>query len=78
MSNLTDLGRVLLVVGGGIILLGLALLAVGRIPFLGHLPGDISIRRGGTSFVFPIVTCLMLSVVLTIVINVVLFFLRKH
>src|SRR5579864_1526623 len=78
MSNLTDLGRVLLIIVGAIVLLGLVLLAAGRIPFLGHLPGDISIRRGSTSFVFPIVTCLVLSAALTIIVNVVLFLFRKH
>ena len=37
--------------------------------FLGHLPGDISFTRGNTSFHFPIVTCILISAVLTIVLN---------
>ncbi len=37
--------------------------------FLGHLPGDISFTKGNTSFHFPIVTCLIISAVLTIVLN---------
>jgi Protein of unknown function (DUF2905) len=78
MSNLSDLGRVLLVVGGGIVLLGAILLLAGRVPFLGRLPGDIAIRRGNTSFYFPIVTFLILSIVLTIVVNLVLLLFRRH
>jgi DUF2905 family protein len=50
MANVSDLGRRLLIAGGVIVLLGLALLLVGRIPFFGRLPGDISIQRGNTTF----------------------------
>jgi hypothetical protein len=45
-----------------------------RIPFLGKLPGDISIDRGNVHFYFPIVTGLLLSLVLTVLLNV---FLRR-
>lgn len=77
VSNLTDVGRLLLIVGGGIVLLGLILLFAGRIPLLGRLPGDILIRRGGSTF-FPIVTSLILSVVLTIILNLALLLFRRH
>lgn len=43
--------------------------ALGIGKFLGHLPGDISFTRGNTSFSFPIVTCIIISVILTIVLN---------
>jgi uncharacterized membrane protein YidH (DUF202 family) len=78
MSNFSDLGRLLLLIGGAIVLLGLLLLVVGRLPFVGRLPGDLSFRRGNTSFYFPIVTCLVLSVVLTVVVNLLLFLFRRH
>jgi heme/copper-type cytochrome/quinol oxidase subunit 2 len=78
MANFSDLGRLLLIAGGAIVLLGLVLLLVGRIPFFGRLPGDISIQRGNTTFFFPVVTCLMLSVVLTVVVNLLLFLLRRR
>ena len=60
------LGRVLMVVGA--VLLGIgALLAAGvKIP-LGRLPGDIVIRREHGAFYFPIVTCLLLSALLSLV-----------
>ena len=55
---------------GGIILVVGILLTVGtRIPFLGWLPGDISINRGNFHFYFPIVTCLIISIVGTILLN---------
>ncbi|HEX8034976.1 MAG TPA: DUF2905 domain-containing protein [Ktedonobacterales bacterium] len=78
MSNLSDLGRALLLVGGAIVVLGLLLLLAGRIPLLGRLPGDIAIQRGNTSFYFPIVTCIVLSVVLTVILNVALWLLGRH
>lgn len=56
MANFSDLGRLLLIAGGAIVLLGLVLLLVGRVSFFGRLPGDISIQRGNTTFFFPIVT----------------------
>jgi Protein of unknown function (DUF2905) len=78
MSSFSDLGKLLLVIGGLIVLLGLVLLVVGRIPFFGRLPGDIAVRRGNVSFYFPIVTCLVVSVVLTIVVNLLLVLFRRH
>jgi hypothetical protein len=68
---LTDLGRVLLLMGGLLFLLGLVLVLAGNLPFLGRLPGDISIQREGFSFFFPLVTSLILSLILTVVLNIV-------
>jgi hypothetical protein len=65
-----DFGRLLIILGFIIVALGIVILLAGRLPFIGHLPGDILIRRGGGSFYFPLVTCLLLSIGLTIVLNV--------
>jgi len=70
----TGIGKILLIVGSIVIVLGLMLIFSPHIPFLGKLPGDIFIKRGGFSFYFPIVTFLLLSVLLTIIINVILHF----
>ncbi len=78
MSNFSDIGKLLLVIGGGVVLLGLLILVAGRIPLLGRLPGDIFVRRGSGTFYFPVVTWLVVSIVLTIVVNVVLFLVRRH
>jgi membrane protein implicated in regulation of membrane protease activity len=65
-----EIGKLLIVVGGLILVVGLFLSLGLRIPFLGKLPGDISIDRGNVHFYFPVVTCLLLSVVLTLLLSV--------
>jgi ribose/xylose/arabinose/galactoside ABC-type transport system permease subunit len=55
------LGMVLVVIGGAILLLGKAGIPIGR------LPGDISYRGKHTTFYFPIVTCIVISVILTLI-----------
>ena len=66
-----DIGRLLLIAGIVIAVVGIVLIAGNRL-HLGQLPGDISGTRGSFSFAFPIVTCIVISIVLTILINVVL------
>ena len=62
-----DLGRFLVVVGMLIVVVGLVLIVMGRVPWLGRLPGDISIQRGNWSFYFPLTTSILISVVLSLV-----------
>ena len=64
-----DLGRLLILLGVVAVVAGAALLLADRLPWLGRLPGDILVRRGRTTFYFPIVTCLVVSIVLTILVN---------
>jgi hypothetical protein len=59
-----DIQRFLIGLGVLILIAGIAWPIVSRIG-LGRLPGDILIQRGGTSFYFPIVTCIVISVVLS-------------
>jgi uncharacterized membrane-anchored protein YitT (DUF2179 family) len=75
--DLVGIGKILLIFGGVIIVVGLLLVFSQHIPFLGKLPGDIFVKKDGSSFYFPIVTCLVISIVLTIIINAVLHFLNK-
>ena len=65
-----DVGKLLIILGGIILLVGLFLTLGFRIPYLGKLPGDISIDRGNVHFYFPIVTSLLLSLLLTLVLSV--------
>ena len=65
-----DLGKLLIIVGGVIVVVGLVLTFGIRIPYLGKLPGDISVNRGNVHFYFPIVTSLLLSLVLTLLLSV--------
>lgn len=64
-----DLGRLLILLGVVAVVAGAALLLADRLPWLGRVPGDILVRRGRTTFYFPIVTCLVVSIVLTILVN---------
>jgi hypothetical protein len=73
----SSLGKFLLIGAAILAIIGIILIVLGNIPFFGRLPGDITIRRNGYSFFFPIVTCLVLSVVLTILINVILWVFRR-
>jgi DUF2905 family protein len=59
-------GRLLVVIG--LVIAGIGLLMTMGVPF-GRLPGDVVVRRGSFSFYFPIVTCVVLSVLLTIVLS---------
>ena len=65
---MNDVGKILIAFGLLIALAGVVLVLVGRVPWIGRLPGDIHIVRDGFSFHFPLVTCLIISVVLTILI----------
>jgi len=66
---MVSLGKLLLVGGLVMAALGVVLLLAGRIPWLGKLPGDISVQGKNFSFHFPVVTCMILSIVLTIILN---------
>jgi hypothetical protein len=64
---MNDLGRSLVVMGLVVALVGVVLVLVGRVPWLGRLPGDIYIQRGNWSFYFPLMTSVIVSVLLTVV-----------
>jgi hypothetical protein len=65
---MTDLGKLLLVLGGVIIVVGAVLLLAGRFNLpLGRLPGDIIYRGKNTAFYFPLTTCIVISVVLSLI-----------
>ena len=66
-----DLGRVLVLFGGALVLAGLAVWVAGVIG-LGRLPGDIVIDRPHVRIAFPIVTSIILTVVLTVALNIAL------
>jgi hypothetical protein len=64
---MTDAGKALIVLGLAIVLVGIGLTVSDRVPWLGRLPGDIHVQRGNWSFHFPLATCLLLSIVLSLV-----------
>jgi len=74
MAPFREFGRTLLLLGGLFLLLGAFFFFGGRLPMrLGRLPGDIVHRGEHTTFYFPIITCLLLSLALSL-----LFWLLNH
>lgn len=62
------IGRTLIVAGAALIVIGLLVSLAGRLPFrLGRLPGDIYIHGKNSTFYFPLTTCILLSVVFSLV-----------
>lgn len=63
-----ELGKLILVVGAILVVVGVLLVSGVKMPFrLGHLPGDIAYQGRHSSFYFPIVTCIIVSVALTLI-----------
>jgi hypothetical protein len=60
------LGKLLILLGVFVILIGLLLLFGEKIPWIGRLPGDILIRKKNFSFYFPLTTSILISIILTL------------
>jgi len=61
------LAKTFIILGTVLIFVGVILSVAGKIPWLGRLPGDIAIKKENFSFYFPLTTCLLLSVLLSLV-----------
>jgi hypothetical protein len=67
------LGKALIALGLVLVLIGALFLLAGKLPWLGHLPGDIYFQRERYSFYFPITT----SIIISIILSLVLYFFRR-
>ena len=68
--NGTEFGKMLIMLGLGAILIGAVIIFLSRFISLGNLPGDIIIKgENGGGFYFPVVSCIVMSVVLSIIMN---------
>lgn len=75
---MVEIGRLLLIIGLVITFTGLVLLAAGRFfPWLGNLPGDIRIERENFKLYFPLTTMILLSVIGSIILNVIIRIFRR-
>jgi hypothetical protein len=77
MSDFSDLGKFIALAGAALLILGGLLWLMGKVPLLGHLPGDIRLQRGNVSCFFPLTTMIIVSVLLSLVLNIVIRLLRK-
>ncbi len=64
---MAGLGKTLIVFGIILVVAGVLFSLSGKLPWIGHLPGDIHIQRGRFSFYFPLTTCIVISVVISLV-----------
>ena len=77
MSDFSDLGKWIALMGAGLLVLGGLVWLTGRVPLLGNLPGDIRIQRENVSCYFPLATLIIVSILLTVILNIVIRLLRK-
>ncbi|MDQ7030594.1 MAG: DUF2905 domain-containing protein [Ardenticatenia bacterium] len=75
--DLAPIGRLLILMALLLFLVGLLFLGLARLPGLGRLPGDLYIQRGNLSCFVPIATSILLSLLLTVGLNVLLWLLRR-
>jgi hypothetical protein len=69
---MTDLAKLLILLGAALVLAGILLLVVGRLHLpLGRLPGDILYRGKNTTFYLPLATSILLSILLTLILYVI-------
>jgi hypothetical protein len=73
MEDFSGIGKIVVVIGLVIVVIGLLLIFFNKIPFIGKLPGDIVIKKENFTFYFPIVT----SIVLSIILSLIFYFLRR-
>jgi len=62
-----DMAKMIIFIGAALIVIGVLMLLLGKIPGMGKLPGDIVIKKENFSFYFPITTCIVISIILTVI-----------
>ena len=67
--NGMDIGRLLITLGMALIVLGGVVMLLSRYTRLGHLPGDIFIKGEHGSFYFPVISCIVVSIILSVILN---------
>jgi uncharacterized protein HemY len=74
---MAPIGKMLLIVGLLVAAIGALLMFSDKIPFLGKLPGDISIKKENFQLYIPLTTCIVLSILLSLVMWLISFFSKK-
>ncbi len=69
MEPFGGFGKTLILLGAVLMVLGVVFVLAPKIPFLGKLPGDIHLKGKNWSFSFPVVTSIVISIVLTLLLN---------
>ncbi len=69
-GSMPTTGKMLIVVGAILIIVGLGFVLADKIPYLGRLPGDIYVKKERFSFYFPITTSIIISIILTLLFTI--------
>lgn len=69
-NGVNEFGKTLIFFGAVLIVAGIIVNFFGKVPGIGKLPGDIYLRKGSFTFYFPLTTCLLLSLLLTLVFTI--------
>ncbi len=69
MPEMSGFGKFLVLLGICLILLGIFISILPKIPYIGKLPGDIYIKKDNFTFYFPLATSILISLLLTIILN---------
>ena len=69
-SPFPSIGKILIILGAVIILIGIIVLYANRIPYIGRLPGDIYIKRENFAFYFPLTTCILISAIIYVILKI--------
>jgi hypothetical protein len=70
MAGFDSFGKLLVLLGVFMVVVGLFLWFGDKIPWVGRLPGDILIKRDKFTFYFPLVTCILISLILTLLFSI--------
>ena len=68
---MSDIAKLLMITGGGLFLVGLLFYFGARLPWFGNLPGDIVVKRDNMTIYAPLGTMILVSIVLTILLNII-------
>lgn len=74
MFDMSSLGKTLVIFGLALVFIGALFMLGGRLPWFGRLPGDIMVQRRNFTFYFPLTTSILISVVISLV----MFILRRR
>jgi hypothetical protein len=66
---MAEIGKLLLILGIILSIIGLIFIFGSKVPGLGRLPGDIFIKKENVTFFFPIVTCILISIIVTLILS---------
>ncbi len=64
---MAPIGKILILIGFVLVGAGILFLLSDKIPWLGRLPGDITIKRDNFSFYFPLATCIIISLIVSLI-----------